>query len=194
MKISITGKANSGKNTLAKLLVKSLNLKKVKYFAFADPIKEIAQITFPNLPKEWLYGPSELRNKIIPNAFKNGQPLSVRELMIDIGNNYGRKYNSKIWINNFDLRYQDFIKNNPSYSVILTDCRFVEELQYLKEQIFFKIKLLRNDINQINDESETNQDLINIKDYDAVVYNNGSLNDLQKEADRVALLTYNSVL
>src|SRR5271170_6405611 len=99
-KIAITGKANTGKNTVGKLLVKGLSDQTIdyvnlsgpvmgassKFIAFADPIKKMARLAFPIIPRKWLYGPSKFRSEVIPGAFKNGVPLTVRQLLIDLGN------------------------------------------------------------------------------------------------------------
>src|ERR1700686_387420 len=134
IKISITGKARSGKNTLAKLLVKELHavwkntnaLGSYKFIAFADPIKEMARLAFPKIPRKWLYGSSEYRDEIIPGAFKNGCPLTVRQLLIDLGNDFGRQYQSDIWIYNFDNRFNSLVQKGYDI-VIATDCRFRSE-------------------------------------------------------------------
>src|SRR5271166_6519522 len=125
-KIAICGRANTGKNTLAKLLEQELYDKinkdwqaklgspstqswttfHGKSLAFADPIKEIVSIMFPYANKECLYGPSQLRAESIPGAFKNGKPLTYRQALLDLGTEVGRSYNDKIWLENFDHRYE----------------------------------------------------------------------------------------
>ncbi|MEK6881476.1 MAG: hypothetical protein AABY22_17775 [Nanoarchaeota archaeon] len=69
--ISVSGKANTGKNTLSKLLADEVKSRLSDwngnvFIAFADPIKEIVKIMFPNLPRKYLFGSSEFRNKQIP--------------------------------------------------------------------------------------------------------------------------------
>jgi len=182
-KIAICGKAKSGKNTLAKMIKKELSKnEKVKcdYVAFADPVKEIARVMFPNLSEKYLTGPSEYRSYIIPGAIKDGQLLTVRQLLIDIGTGLGRSYNNNIWLENFDFK----IKNNKSKNknmVILTDCRFKNEFDYVKNKGFFTVKVLRRNSTIINHISETEQDTISESDFDYVIHNNGSLDSLRKE-------------
>src|SRR5208283_2965011 len=113
-KIAISGKANTGKNTLANLLqdetckrddkvyiakhgIVGLKNFYAKTMAFADPIKEIVMVMFPNANKECLYGPSKGRAELIPGAFKNGEPVTYRQALFDIGTELGRGYNDKIW-------------------------------------------------------------------------------------------------
>lgn len=193
-KIAITGKANSGKNTLGQLVVDHLRerlflerrVKSVynsaKYIAFADPLKKMARESFPKIPRKWLYGPSKFREEIIPGAFKNGVPLTVRQLLIDLGNDFGRKYQPDLWIRNLEHRVNKLAKNPKTQMIVVTDCRFRNEFDFLKESGFYQIRLLRDSHTKINDVSETNQDGILDSEFDYVVHNNGTLTDLTKEA------------
>lgn len=197
-KIAITGKANTGKNTLAKLLEQEIfEVEMAKHeaciynteyrmnwksMAWADPIKEIVQIMFPYANKECLYGPSHLRADPIPGAFKNDKPLTYRQVLIDIGTEVGRTYNNKIWLENFDYRYEQLLLKGKIDLVIVTDTRFRNEFEHLKEKDFFQIRLYRETgMPDINHVSETNQSLIKDNEFDYVLYNNKSLDDLRSE-------------
>lgn len=189
-RIAITGKANSGKNTLGKLLSEELN-KRVDhkytgsgtaYIAFADPIKKMIRLMFPNLPKEYLYGPSHLRSEIIPGAFKDGEPLTIRQLLMDLGTGIGRAYCEKIWLNAFDHEFNHYADNDV---VIVTDVRFRNEFDHLKKLGFYQIKLLRDSHTKIDHSSEINQDSIKDNEFDYIVHNNGTLEDLKKEVAKI---------
>lgn len=197
-KVAITGKANTGKNTLANLLKHEICEKEEierqakrqakQYFswksmAFADPIKEIVMIMFPNANKECLYGPSQLRAEPIPGAFKNDKPLSYRQALIDIGTEVGRAYNDKVWLENFDHRYEDIVINNRLDLVVITDVRFRNEFEHLKKKDFFQIRLYRDTgtASEINHVSETNQNTILDEEFDYVLFNNKSLEELREE-------------
>lgn len=187
-KIAITGKANTGKNTISKLLFQELKLNMAKYLAFADPIKEMIEIAYPEIPKDWLYGSSEGRKNVIPGAFKNGVPLTVRQLLIDIGNDFGRAYKSDIWLRNFDNRLEKTLKSRKKakpQAIIVTDCRFRNEFDHLKSLGFYQIRLLRNDCTKIDDISETNQDGIADSEFNYVIRNNGTLEDLENEVKKI---------
>jgi hypothetical protein len=175
-KIAIVGKANSGKNTVANLISKNLN-SKCKLISFADPLKKIVEIMFPNLPKKFLYGKSKYRSEIIPGAYKNGIPLSVRQLLIDIGNDFGRQYSNEIWINSLDNKVSNLTKLD--YSVIVTDVRYRNEFNYLKSNNFSTIKIVRKESLNINHISEIDQDSIDNSEYDYILDNNSSLIDLR---------------
>ncbi len=184
-KIAICGKANTGKNTLANLLCEEIyQIDKPdsffsKFMAFADPIKEIVSIMFPRASKECLYGPSHLRAEAIPGAFKDGKPLTYRQALIDIGTEVGRKYSDTIWLENFDRRFEQANNNNV---VIVTDVRFRNEFDHLKEKGFFQIRLYRETgAPEIQHISETGQSSIRDDEFDYVLFNTKSLQELQEE-------------
>lgn len=197
-KIAICGRANTGKNTLAKLLEQEIyEVERVRWeadpykagcrltwkaMAWADPIKEIVQIMFPHANAECLYGPSHLRADPIPGAFKNGKPLTYRQALIDIGTEVGRAYNDKIWLENFDHRYEQLLLKQKLDLVVVTDTRFRNEFEHLKKKGFFQIRLYRETgMAPIEHISETNQSTIRDEEFDYVLFNNKSLDDLKEE-------------
>ena len=197
-KVAICGRANTGKNTLSRFLEQEIYwLHNAEYhakygkdmsfssksMAFADPIKEIVMTMFPNANKENLYGPSHLRAESIAGAFKNGKPLTYRQALIDIGTEVGRAYNDKVWLENFDHRYEQILlqKSRPNL-VIVTDVRFRNEFDHLKQKGFFQIRLYRDTgMAPIEHISETGQSSIKDEEFDYVLFNNKSLEDLKEE-------------
>ena len=184
LKIAISGLASSGKDTLSEIIADQLwkeeiikPIQSIK-IAFATPVKEIASTMFPAIPLEYFYGSSRHRDNIIPNAFKNGNPLSIRQLLLDIGTS-GRLYNENIWINNFNNRLKEL--EDQFNVVICSDGRFINEINYLRENNFFLIRLYR-DTNKpiINHISETGQKNIQDNEFDYVLYNDKGLFDLKQ--------------
>ena len=184
-KIAISGKANTGKNTLSKMLVTEL-ARKIKapillteYMAFADPIKKMIGTMFPELPRKYLYGSSKWRNEIIPGAFKDGKPLTVRQLLLDLGTGVGRSYIDTVWLDNFDYRLK---KIKRKQVVVVTDVRFRNEFEHLKNKGFYQIRLYRETGQPtINHISETNQNSIADSEFDYVIHNDKTLDDLKRE-------------
>ena len=181
------GKRNTGKNTLARMIVKQLRLYEhnylsAKYIAFADPIKEMIRQMFPTLPRKYLYGSSKYRDEIIPGAFKDGQPLTIRQLLIDLGTKMGRNYKPTIWLDNFDYRFGKLMNHDI---VVLGDERFRNEFQHLRNKGFYQIRLYRNTGAPLNptdqDISETDQDAISDDEFDCVLYNDLSLAELRQQ-------------
>jgi hypothetical protein len=199
IKIGITGKANSGKNTVGKLLVAGLRAQQSnalyashpplehQFIAFADPLKKMLRTAFPKLPRKYLYGSSKYRAKEIPGAFKDGVPLTVRQALMDLGNDFGRKYQHDIWIRNFDYTYYKAGLKGKDL-IVVTDVRFRNEFDHLESLGFYQIRVLRNSQLAINDASETNQDGINDHEFDYVVHNNGTLADLKEEVSKIVIM------
>jgi hypothetical protein len=195
-KFGIVGKANSGKNTLANLIFQQIkydelqsgNLSRLEdrmqCIAFADPIKDMIQIMFPELNKDYLYGSSALRNSIVPNAFKDDRPLTVRQLLIDIGTGLGRSYNDNIWIDNLIYKLKK-AQQDKIIAFAVPDVRFINECEALKRESFYLIKLTRDSQAKINHISETNQESILETDFDIIINNNGTLDDLAKAAKKI---------
>jgi hypothetical protein len=188
-KVAITGKANTGKNTLANYIAGRMSIKPpfygVEFIAFADPIKEMIRLMFPQLPRKYLYGASKYRSEIIPGAVnKEGNPLTIRQLLIDLGTGVGRTYKENVWMDVFDHKLTKLEKKNPTI-VVVTDVRFRNEFDHLKKSGFFMIRLYRDEVIKINHSTETNQDSIRDDEFDHVVFNNGTEADLGAQADKI---------
>lgn len=203
-KVALCGKANSGKNTTAKLIADSLCSKEDEYkmIAFADPIKEMIMVMFPWADRDCLYGSSKLRANVIPNATdQDGNPLTYRRALIDLGSQ-GRAYNPLHWINLFDhavhkIPFLEIKYDNVNWSIVpwpkivrqklilCTDVRFRNEFDYLKSKDYFLIKIKRDSDIVINHSTETNQDSIKEEEFDYVFSNNGTLSDLENEVKTI---------
>lgn len=192
IKIGICGKANSGKSTVGKFIMKELRKQlknkphiSCKYIAFADPIKAMIRSMFPTLPEKYLTGPSNLRSSVIPDAFTNGKPLTVRQLHLDLGTAVGRTYKGTIWLEAFDYAFE---KAKRKDVVIVSDVRFKNEFDHLKKLGFYQIRLLRDDPDaavKSNHASEVEQDIIQDDEFNFVLRNDGTLKDLKNEVVKI---------
>jgi hypothetical protein len=183
-KIAISGKARAGKNTVAEMLTQSLEYPFSKIVALADPMKHIVKTMFPEAKNECLYGPSELRSEIIDPKYLNidGLPLTYRQALIDLGA-HGRRYNSNIWLN---VLVQDANRSQDINTYIVSDVRFINEFKYLKESGFSMIRILRRDSTHINDISEIEQESIKDSEFDYVIYNDGTFDELRQQVRNIA--------
>lgn len=190
IKIAISGKANSGKNTLSKLIIKEFkkisNINNLISYqvAFADPIKKIVKTIFPQIPNKHLFGSSSLRNEVILGAFKESKPLTVRDALIDIGTS-ARSYNNDIWIENLKNKLNTLSLKDDFSIFIVPDLRFRNEFDFLKENNFFFIRIKRNGSSNINHESEIGQESILDTEFDYIVSNNGTLKNLKEEVVKI---------
>jgi len=195
-KIAISGKANSGKNTLAHLLIEELDPLCYYIDAFANPIKSMIEQMIPNVDKNCLYGSSQLRSKVVNNDLfdKNGKPLTYRQLLIDLGT-LGRSYNKNIWINKIEEKVlsetQKMIKTlgqsnyHKKSAYIITDCRFENEAEWLKNNYFYLIRIKRKDNIEINDATETAQDIIKDDFFDFIINNDSDLDSLRLKVKNI---------
>lgn len=187
VKLGISGKANSGKNTISNLIMDLLkkDLPNQKTIAFADPIKKIAQTMFPQIKDSDLYGASKNRSKIISGGAKDSDnnELTIRRLLLDVGTSVGRQYKDSIWLDVFDNKVES-LKDSLDL-VVVTDCRFRNEFDHLKNKNFFMIRVKRDNSSSINHSSETGQDAILDSEFDFIIDNNSSLDDLKARVTEV---------
>lgn len=183
IRIALSGKAKVGKDTVARLILRHLQLNRdeCRIRAFADPMKEIIKIMFPNADDECLYGASELRGNVISDIFLNKdfhrKPLTYRNALTDIGK-HAREYNENIWITNLD---NDLERSYYKKIYIVSDCRFINEFNYLRNNGFYLIRVLRKGIDSGIDVSEVEQEQIPNESFDKVIHNDYSIDILSEE-------------
>ena len=153
----MSGKARSGKDTAAKMVLK-------KYtgatFAFADDIKKIAYNHFG-----WHGEKDELG----------------RKLLQDIGTT-GRNYDRDIWANKTVDRIQEWsLQSSDNQLAVVTDTRYPNEIQRIKHEFsdVVTIRITRDSVKKLKHPSETALD--QWTDWDYLVENNGSLEEFQKK-------------
>jgi hypothetical protein len=188
--IGITGKKFNGKDTLG------IYLSKYGYqrMAFADPLKEVIKNIF-NFNDAQLYGEDKERIdenwKISPRSAMQfiGTDLfrhQMNKLMPDIGN--------EIWIKVIKRQIEDIWKQNPNQKIVLTDLRFPNEINLIKELngIIIRVKRKIDDTYSSIDndfivvhESETYIDVLEV-DYD--FDNNKTKTDLYKQFDNLYII------
>jgi hypothetical protein len=184
--IAISGKARSGKNTVASIIIDRLRYpqNKVKVAALADPMKRIVQSMIPEASSECLFGASELRSEIIAGSKyrdKNGNPLTYRQALIDLGS-FGRAFNPDLWLN---ALVEDANKSTDKWAYIISDVRMKNEFDFLKDAGFIMVRVRRNGISTINDVSETEQDEIVDEEFDYVLHNDKSIADLEDAVQHI---------
>lgn len=191
LKIAISGKANTGKDTLSKLLIKELGIEENYYkIAFADPMKKIIMETFPSSNEENLWGPSEKRSEYIENAEKNifnsdgnleKKYLTYREALLDLGK-LGRYYDQDLWVlaTIFEAERQE--KN-----IIISDLRFKNELNHVKDKNFITIRLIRtNNDYQVDDISDKDLDDVPDSEFNYTIINDSDFDSFNKKIKYLA--------
>ena len=160
--IVFSGKQFSGKDTVAKILLEKF--KSFKRIGIADAIK-------------------------MQYARKNGLTLEeieqnksqYRQDLIELGD-WGRAQNPDYWLNSI-IAYEG--------NTIVTDIRVEHELNLFKQHGAYSVRVeaseetrsKRGTLSSKNDNTETALD--NIKDWDYVIYNNGTYEELLKNTQEL---------
>ena len=164
IRIAFAEQMRSGKDTSADY-IKEKHLIKAKTFSFAEPLYDLLYLVQSNLnlPQE-----------------KN------REFLQYIGS-WGRAQNSNIWI---DKLMSKILWTPPDINIIITDARYLNELQRLKQEKFIIIKLeadekirIERGASNLGHISELEFDLFT--EYDYIVKNNLSFEQLYNELDEI---------
>ena len=133
--IAICGLQGSGKDTTADKLLEIANFKglKVGKMAFADRLKDTVAVLF-DLPRDQLAGftleSSEWREQPLPNwSQRLGRPITPRHLLQQIGSELLRdQFHKSIWIDCL----MDSIEKSDKDLIVITDCRYPNEINALK--------------------------------------------------------------
>lgn len=198
--IGITGKKQSGKDTIGKLLI-SLYLSKtigilkntklediyqivsersfLYLYKFADPLKDI-------VTKLINCNRNDLENEIFKNTILPDWNLTPREIMQMFGTDFCRTFNPKIWIKMLD---EEIAQSDQDF-IIITDVRFYNEVTYIKNMNGIIIKVV--DLNQQNSDLHISEnELDDFEDYDYIIYNKKESFDvtysesLKKEVEKI---------
>lgn len=189
MIIGFLGNMRSGKSTSAEYITQKYNYEE-KFFA--EKLKEICKILF-KFNKEQLYG-SKKQEK---DEFWG---ISPRSAMQFIGTELFRCQAASL-IPDIDQNFwikvlERDLETNKNY--VISDCRMQNEVNFIKEQGGIVIKIIR-DIQDEHNENLTLQHISesgidSIKNYDYIIYNNGSKEDLYKKIDELMLEILNSIV
>ena len=187
--LGLHAKARSGKDTFANYLVNILSSeygREFKTTAFAYRLKQMCLEHF-NLNREQLWGDDkekiDLRYSKIGKGSNIPEFWTPREIMQNLGSFY-RSIDYDFWVRKTKEHWE--YHNYPD--VVITDVRHINECEYVKENGIL-IKIVREDANEIHNmqhESETALDNQSDDYFDITVFNNGTLEDLQKAAEEAA--------
>ena len=141
--IAICGFQSSGKDTLANILIKKYGYKKL---SFGGTVKDVASIIF-NWDRKMLEGDSkesrEWREKVDDWWSKKLEikNLTPRYILQQIGTDLFRNnFHKDIWINCLEKKLIDYDK------VVITDCRFPNELKILNKYNATIIQIYRGNL------------------------------------------------
>lgn len=179
MLIGLLGCKETGKSTVAKYLVS-------EYFfverAFADPLKKACMELF-SLDYDQVYG--DIKIKETPDSrWFNCTPRKMlqfvgTDLLRNQMNQLIPEVEKDIFVHTFRLWYE----KNKSKNVVVSDVRFSNEVELIHSLGGIVIKIERKTNN--NDVHESELEITKITNYDALVENNSSIDELYSKIDMI---------
>lgn len=180
--IGITGRKFSGKDTLGNYFVEKKNYIR---FAYADSLKNATKAIFDFTEEQlngslketvdnfWNVTPRQVLQFVGTDLFRN----HCSELLPDIGKN--------IWIQVVKRKITNKIKENPDAKIIITDIRFENELNLIRELGGCIIKVKRDSI--ISNDNHESEKYIDDLYCDILVENNGTIEELYRKIDELKI-------
>lgn len=187
--IGLSGKAGSGKDTVADMIdeiyesqfIKATGKKLKKEFhtpfekkRFAERVKIVCS-SITGYPIETFYN-REKYNQVIPFL-----GITLREFMQKVGDGLRREVNDKIWV------YGTLSHISPNANVMITDERYPNEADGIKEIGGINVRIFRPNYidptldteEKRNHASETGLD--EYDKFDKIFINDGTIDDLRKQ-------------
>lgn len=169
MIIALTGKARSGKDTVAEHLhiVHGFH-----HYWFSKPMKDACRHIF-GWDDRHLYG--ELKETV-----DSHYGVSPRVALQTLGTEWGRDIiNTDMWI----LRAKaEIVKHD---NIVISDCRFDNEAEAIKEMGGYVVRVARDDAQQVAAHASESGVANGLVDF--TIDNNGSLTDLYRLVDYVLI-------
>ena len=107
--------------------------------------------------------------------------MSLREILVYVGTYVLQKnINHKIFVNIVRNKINELkLQNNELEFIIIPDNRFIHEIDYIHENHGITLTIFRDSIEQLDNIAE--HELDNVENYDFIINNSGSYNDLFSE-------------
>jgi len=184
MIISLSGKIGSGKDTVAKIIQDITPTYEWKVKKFAGKLKEVATILSGVEIEKWE-----------DQEFKQSQMseewgMTYRDFLQKIGTEAMREgLHTNTWVSALFADYKIMLypfnctidKHGELPNWIITDTRFPNEMEAVRNHVGIAIKVVRESGNTIGTTHESETALDNYNDWDYVIENNGTIDDLKQK-------------
>jgi hypothetical protein len=165
MIIGLTGYAQSGKDTVASILVENYGYQRV---AFADPIRDLLYATNPMLKEG--YRVKGLVDVYGWDRVKVDYP-EARRLLQDLGVGARKTFGDMFWVK------QALRQVNPEGNYVIADVRYPNEAKAIREYGSSQIwRVRRLGIDPVN--SHESESAMDGEKVDQIFVNNGTIDDL----------------
>ena len=113
----------------------------IKLYSFADPLKQDVCINVLGLTYNQCYGSDKYKNEFVDCLWPNtNNRMTAREVMQYIGTDIFRAIKKDVWTSAIISK----INKDQSSLAIITDCRFPNEVECIKENNGYAIRLTRS--------------------------------------------------
>ena len=173
--IAISGKINSGKDELACKIFEYLKRKGIKYehLKFASGLKQMVSIlTGGDLEDQYSDGGKE---KVVDElGMTNGTLQQV------VGTLLREKLHPDIWT----FPVLKFARVNPDTVCVISDCRFQNEADLIKQNggVIIRLNRKNRNIGKRNPNHISETDLDDYKNFDLVIENDGTVEEMIQKA------------
>ena len=185
MILSISGRIGSGKDTIADIIQTITPYYHWEVKKFAGKLKDVAEL-ITGIPKVRFEDQEFKKSDMGPEW-----GMTYRDLLQKIGTEAMRNgVHENVWVNALFSEYQattvtvgtsefDFTEEDQLPNWIITDTRFPNELQAVKEKNGITIKVVRNTDNTVGVAHTSETALDDYTEWDYIVDNNGTIEDLK---------------
>jgi hypothetical protein len=205
MIISVSGIIGSGKDTAASIIQQLTPYHNWEVKKFAGKLKQVASM-LTGIPTE-MFEDQEFKKTFLGDEWSNLKmkpgrrqdgifpkkvdmelvPMTVRDLLQKLGTEAMREgLHNNVWVNALFSGYRPYSVKGSDYEEqesnwIITDTRFPNELDAVRRRNGLAIKIVRNSENTVGTQHISETALNHITDWDYVVENNGTLEELKQK-------------
>jgi hypothetical protein len=177
MIIGLAGKKQSGKTTIGNYLQDERGFLILNW---AAPLKEILGRQLFKLTDEQMYGHS--RDDIIEHW-----GMSAREILQIVGTKLFRNnFRDDFWVHLAKPHIKQLVESNPKSGFAFGDCRFPNELDFIKSLGGAAVKIIREGMVS-NDEHESENALNDYKFDYTISAKSGEIDTLKDQIDRIII-------
>lgn len=187
MLIAVSGKEGTGKTTVGNYLKSKHNFTPI---AFAEPLKNVVSVLFDwdlEILKAENTETRTLRENL-PHRVIGGKEYDARKALQYIGTDVFRTHvDENVWVDIAKIKIQGLLANGTN--VVVTDCRFVNEIDLVKS-LNGKILCLarkQSDLEILKGSHTSESDFLNRITDLHVIRNEATLNDLYMEVDKIII-------
>lgn len=176
MLIAFSGFKGAGKDTAANVLINEYGFTKV---AFADAVRELALIIDPIVWADPDYKGEAVRLSDVVEQFgwdfSKRSYSEVRRLLQVIGTEAGRNFfNEDIWIEILEKQFPGIAWPDTRY--VITDCRFKNEVDFVKDKAGTVVWIARPGLQSDGHASESDVPRVHANH---IIYNDATIEDLE---------------